>query len=501
MNISQNKKKLSIWALALGYFAFYVPYSGMTKLLSKGMFSKSGASISGFELLPMVLIGTLIGFTGILLFTGWWKQAGKLKIGRITIPFVRNKYALFSGIATAVIIATTTLAYSFTGMSIVFAALLMRGGVLIMAPFIDVVYRRKIQWYSWLAFGLTLFSLLIVFSESAAFNIGIAAGINIAAYLAGYFFRLQFITYSAKSDDSEKDNTFFVEEMMAAMLTLLIVPIVLAIIGQGEFMLAIRTGYTSILSSEFIIPGLSIGILYSCLYIFGSRIYLNNRENTFCIPINRCASLLAGVTTSILLSIALGEQFYTNTQLIGAVVLIAAMFALSAPKITELVQQNVRITNQRTYIFVCPGNTGRSPMAQAICMDKITEQLKANGQFKRSKNINILSAGLTGEDGVSLNNHARSALNQLEIEVLEHSSRKLSIEDIKAADKIWCMSSEHTQFVLDNFPEAKGKVNNLDANDQVPGVHGSDVSAYIKCAKKLDELIDGLIMKNEIKFS
>ena len=495
-----SKNKLSIWALALGYFAFYVPYSGTTKLLSKGIFSKSGASISGFELLPMVLIGTLIGFIAILLITGWWKQAGKLKIGGITIPFVTNKYALFSGIATAVIIATTTLAYSFTGMSIVFAALLMRGGVLIMAPFIDVVYRRKIQWYSWLAFGLTLFSLLIVFSEKTAFNIGLAAGINIAAYLTGYFFRLQFITYSAKSDDAEKDSKFFVEEMMSAMLTLLIIPIILAIIGQGEFMLSIRAGYTSLLSSEFIIPGLFIGILYSCLYIFGSRIYLNNRENTFCIPINRCASLLAGVTTSILLSIALGETFYTNTQLIGAIVLIAAMFALSTPRIIELIQQNIRAT-QRTYIFVCPGNTGRSPMAQAICIDKMTEQLKAKGQFKRSKNINIFSAGLTAEDGISLNSYAESALNHLEVEVLEHSSRKLSLDDIKAADKIWCMSSEHTQFVLDNFPEAHGKVNNLDANDQIPTVHGSDVTAYIRCARKLEELIDGLIQKKEIEFS
>lgn len=494
------KQKLSIWALALGYFAFYVPYSGMTKILSKGLFSETATSISGFTLLPMVLLGTVIGFLFILLITGWWKQAGTLKILGIKIPFASSKYTFFSGIATAVIIATTTLAYSFTGISIVFAALLMRGGVLIMAPFIDTVYGRKIHWYSWIAFGLTLFSLLIVFSEKVGYNIGLIAGINIAAYLSGYFFRLQFMTYTAKSNDTSNTYKYFVEEMLSAMTVILCIPLLLALIGQGEFMLLLRAGYTTFLSSGLLIPALLIGLLYAGLYIFGSRIYLNNRENTFCIPINRCASLLAGVTAAVILSIAFEGSFYTNTQLTGALLLLMAIGILSAPKIIKIIRKESGV-KQRVYMFICPGNTGRSPMAQTICMNKMMSLLRSEGEFTSPTNIKILSAGITAEEGVSMSQDARLALEHLQMKILPHSSRKLRKDDISLVDKIWCMSSNHKQSILEKFPEATGKVYCLDVKDQIPVPHGRGVRAYIECARKLESLIDGLINKKEIEIS
>ncbi len=500
MKILGKTKRLGIWVLALGYFAFYVPYSGMTKSLSKGLFSEKGTIISGFEMLPIVLLGTVMGFFAILLITGWWKLAGTISFFGLKIPFASNKHTFFSGVATAIIIATTTLAYSFTGISIVFAALLMRGGVLIMAPFIDTLYRRRIQWYSWLAFGLTLFSLLIVFSEKIGFTLNSAAIINITAYLTGYFFRLQFITYKAKTNDNSSNKTYFIEEMISAMTIILVVPPLLALIGQGELMLSLRNGYTSFLSSGLIIPTLSIGLLYSCLYIFGSRIYLNHRENTFCIPINRCASLLAGVTSAILLSFIFERQFFTNTQLIGAVMLVLAIFSLNTPKIIEAIKQSI-IEEQRTYIFVCPGNTGRSPMAQAICMDKMMVHYNANRRRKRKLNIEILSAAISGEEGIPIQTNALYALKELKYNSISHSSNPMSNIDIESANKILCMSSEHKQEIIRKFPEAKDKVYALDTESIIPIPHGKGKKAYIECAKKLELVIDQLINKNEIAFS
>ena len=51
MNFNISKVKISIWGLAFGYFAFYVPYSATTKALSKGLIPGSDP-ISGFEILP-----------------------------------------------------------------------------------------------------------------------------------------------------------------------------------------------------------------------------------------------------------------------------------------------------------------------------------------------------------------------------------------------------------------------------------------------------------------
>jgi protein-tyrosine-phosphatase len=494
-----EKYKLSIWTLALGYFLFYIPYSGMTKVLSRGLFSKDGGAISGLEILPLVLLGTVIGFLAILLITGWWKHAGTVKIFGISIPFISNKFTFFSGIATAVIIATTTLAYSFTGISIVFAALLMRGGVLLIAPFIDVIYKRKIQWYSWMAFGLTLFSLLIVFSEKAEYNLSLAAIINIVAYLSGYFFRLQFMTYAAKSDDSTSNYKFFVEELLSATLMILLIPVILALIGQGEFMLSIRAGYSTFLSSGLIIPAVVIGLLYSCLYIFGTRIYLDRRENTFCIPINRVASLLAGVCSAILLSIIFGTKFYSVTQLFGAQMLVLAIFALSIPKIIEAIRHARGIQN-RTFLFVCPGNTGRSPMAQAICLDRMVLRLSTSQNVNKRSSVHVLSAGINGDNGTPIHGDAKLALAHLGIKVMPHFSHILTSQDIEKVDKIWCITPEHMDLILQKFPNVQTKINCLDKEGTLPVPHGNGLNAYIECAKKLEEIIDSLIYKKEIRF-
>ena len=60
------------------------------------------------------------------------------------MPVVRARM-LISGVATAVIIGTTTLNYTFVGISILFALLLMRGGVLILAPIVDTLLGRQVR--------------------------------------------------------------------------------------------------------------------------------------------------------------------------------------------------------------------------------------------------------------------------------------------------------------------------------------------------------------------
>jgi len=369
----------------------------------------------------------------------------------------------------------------------------------LLAVFVDTVYYRKIQMFSWIAFGLTLFSLLIGFSEKAGFDLSLVAGINITAYLLGYFFRLQFMTHVAKTNNTASTYKYFVEEMLSIMVVILLLPLLFAIIGQGEIMLSLRAGYVSFISSGLIIPALIIGLLYAGLHIFGSRIYLDHRENTFCIPINRCVSLLAALVGAIILSVISKKQFYTNTQLISASVLILAIFVLALPTIISKLKRT-GIGAKQFYIFVCPGNTGRSPMAQSICIHRIMRYLKANGNEQKMAHVQILSAGISGEEGMPMDSDAKIALQQLGVPVLEHRSHKLSLENIIGAKKIWCMSNENKQQILEKFPEAKGKVNSLDEKESIPVPHGKGLSAYLDCARKLEQVIENLIVKREIAF-
>lgn len=484
------KEHPNIWLLAFGYFFFYTPYSAMTKALSKGLLPGSTGSISGFELLPTVIIGTLIMFLLIITMMGWWKHAGRVKVFGFGIPFATSKWTFFSGVGAAAIIATTTLAYTFEGISIVFAALLMRGGVLLMAPLWDTFYKREVRWYSWVAFGLSFIALIMLFSEKGGYLLTLIAALNILTYLSGYFFRLRFMTGKVKVNSKAVSYKFFIEEMLAAMSVLLVVPLILALIGQGTIMQELRYGFTTFIQSNLAIPALIIGALYSCLYIFGTRIYLDHRENTFCIPINRCSSLLAGVVASFILGFIFNESFVSSMQLISASVLIISILFLSYPAFSKKEQLlNAFTPPERNFVFVCSSNTSRSPMAQAICIDEMTKLLRRKGIDYSNANMNVWSAGLAAKQGTPLSSNAKKALHKLKVPIIPHTSKNLEFGDIEKADTIFCMSLDQKAAILKEFPAAERKVTCLDEQTGIQNPAGGDVEKYLKCAQQIKGVV------------
>lgn len=501
MKTLSEKKQLSIWILALGYFGFYVPYGAMTKALSNGLFSESGQSISGFQMLPSVVIATSITLAIISYFMGWYRFAGTVNFLGGNIPFATNKWTFFSGIATAFIIITTTLAYSFVGISIVFAALLMRGGVLLMAPIVDWSYKRKVKWYSIAALILSLCALILAFSEKGGYALSIIAGLNIGFYLMGYVFRLKFMTKIAKDGDTETNYRFFAEEMYVAMYSIILIPVVLAIINVGSIGNDLYLGFVNFTTTSLVFPALAIGALYACLYVFGSRIYLNHRENTFCIPINRCASLLAGVVASIALGIITGSSFVSSTQLVSAGILVLATLFLAYPAFATRFGWTLAIDDlpYKSYLFVCPGNTGRSPMAEKICRHRINEILKKENILESK--IEVFSAGISPEVGAPLSDGARSALQDLEIFSLDHQARQLNDEMIRKANVVFCITDSHKKEIIKKFPSATLKVFCLDPTSSLPVPHGQDVSTYKRCARKLDALIGEALETKIIKLA
>src|SRR6516165_5738127 len=150
---SRTHDPLGIWFLALGYFAFYIPYSGLTKALSLGLLPGMKAPVSGFVLLPATAVATTVVLLLVVTAGGGWRKIERRRVFGLLLPVGRARTVL-SGAATAVIIATTTLNYTFVGISIVFALLLMRGGVLILGPVVDALLSRRVDASSWVALGL-----------------------------------------------------------------------------------------------------------------------------------------------------------------------------------------------------------------------------------------------------------------------------------------------------------------------------------------------------------
>jgi len=354
---TELKRKLAafgIAALCFGYFAAYIPYSMMVKMITKGLFTgMDGVGFSGFEIQPVAVFGTFISMFTFLTLSGWWKYATHSKVFGISVPRPRW-YTLISGTCVAGIIITTTLAYTFSGISIVFAMLLMRGGVLILAPIVDSIAKkrkRKIYWPSLVAALLSIGALVAAFMGKAATNITIVAAIDIGLYLTCYFIRFVFMSNMAKSSDDDEKKGYFVEEQMVAnpglFLALLGVGIAGAFMGPETIPGKIWMGFTEFPFKGYLIPTLLIGIFSYGTGLFGSLILLDKREHTFCVPANRCSSIVAGVVATYLLAIFFEQRFPSTNQMIGVVLILAAIIFLSYRAIVEKRQragQKKRVT-------------------------------------------------------------------------------------------------------------------------------------------------------------
>ena len=492
MKLIERNINLGIWKLASGYFAFYIPYSALTKTLSKGLLPGTDRPIPGFELLPATAIGTTIMLLAYIRLMDGWQYVQRKQILGFSFPIPRTQ-TFFSGLATATIIATTTLNYTFTGISILFALLLMRGGVLIMAPIVDTIFHRRVRWNSWVALILSFLAIRIAFADVDNYQMTLLAALNLSAYLMGYVFRLQFITRLAKSEEKADNRRFFLEETMVAAIALTLIPAILALIGRGEIPQQLRSGFTTFLVTPSVLPALGIGLLYACLYYFGSHIYLDERENTFAIPLNRCSSLMSGLVASLGLTLLLGQKYPSYPQLLAAGIIIIALVFLSIPALQRRFQTQTnpvpRNRVQQIYLFICGGNTSRSPMAQAICNDEIARLLNLSLAELTQAPIQAISAGLATNPGTSMTQEAQQTLNHLGVTPHAHTASNVSAEQVERSTNIWCMTEAQCQALREKFPQAAGKIQRLDPTGDIENPSGGSLETYLAIAQRFQELV------------
>lgn len=127
-------------------------------------------------------------------------------------------------------------------------------------------------------------------------------------------------------------------------------------------------------------------------------------------------------------------------------------------------------------LFVCTGNTCRSPMAEGYL------------KFLKLENINVKSKGLSS-NGEAVSENSVLAMKEIGIDIGGQVSEQLELFDIAWADKILCMSESH-KTVLCLYGDEK-KVSVLGSG--VPDPFGRDINAYKKCRQYITDSIDNLV--------
>lgn len=155
----------------------------------------------------------------------------------------------------------------------------------------------------------------------------------------------------------------------------------------------------------------------------------------------------------------------------------------------HLVRAGQLNTLQRLFVFVCTGNTIRSPMAQAICNAQIARRLRVPLESQAGFDVQAVSAGLSVQPGTPMTKNAQDALRQIGIPPPNHSARSLDSETAAKAEVIFCMTEEQRQKASGMFAEAAPKIQCLRTQGDIDDPRGKDQAAFITLAKLLDGLI------------
>ena len=136
-------------------------------------------------------------------------------------------------------------------------------------------------------------------------------------------------------------------------------------------------------------------------------------------------------------------------------------------------------------LFVCTGNTCRSPMAEAIARSQLDNR------------FHVSSAGVAAQDGQSASEEAITVMAEMGLGISRHISRRLTSEMLDAANLVLTMTESHKRNIQSIAPDAVvytlGEYAGV--RNDISDPFGGDRAVYRAIANQLKALIKPFIKK------
>lgn len=277
---------------SLLYIACYAVYAYTTK--------RAGSGGAPFMVAAICCGVGLVGWLAVVLAQvrrGTWAP---LRVTRATLA---------AGLCSVLILVSSTASYAIPAVSLVLPLLLNKGGVLAMAPLLDRRRGAVVTPRAWCVLGLAVCGMACgivpgLLTARAPTLLALALS---AAYLLGYVGKLSVI-------GGQKGNAPFLrEEMSVTTVAALPVALLLGVLLSPAPAIALAA---SLSNGWVYVAGLAS---QGCGY-FGGMLLMRQAPHSLCVPLNRAASVLAGL----LASCALG-RWPSRWEIFGATVMTIAL--------------------------------------------------------------------------------------------------------------------------------------------------------------------------------
>ncbi len=144
-------------------------------------------------------------------------------------------------------------------------------------------------------------------------------------------------------------------------------------------------------------------------------------------------------------------------------------------------------------LFVCSGNTCRSPMAAGMLKAKLPPHLLDE--------VAVESAGILGIVGQRATPNARAVAVEKDGNIEKHISQGVSARLVSNSNIIFCMAQEHVDFLLGKFPGYRENIfllRNFSAKEKLPDPDifdpiGSSIRVYRQCGDIIEEELNRIL--------
>jgi len=152
-------------------------------------------------------------------------------------------------------------------------------------------------------------------------------------------------------------------------------------------------------------------------------------------------------------------------------------------------QAELEAISRVRFLFVCTGNTCRSPMAEGIFRKFLAEKMQCEVDRLEKMGYKVSSAGVLDMAGFPASGEAVAVCAAKGVDIRAHKSQTLSRELIEDSDFIFVMERMHQARVISLSPEAANRCVLLTGNDEVADPIGQGQEVYNNCSGLIEEAV------------